>query len=275
MSQPSDTLLPANAKYFGFIDSNYSFNPKYEVSWSFTYALTGTEHGICTFLTTNDTISGYGGHYLGYNGTTNLSAYVLEEGGELLLDEGDERILLEEADGTDRGGFLAIAMDTTGLFALSSTSRGGVGLGNVLPNSLIIKDSLDNLVVYEELSNIDPNFDFTDENYKTLRFRYSRGGNKLSIEYKPENINEFITLTSIDVDLKLSDYDNCNVGFSFCSPISSASTNVSTLLLKNFHVQGLSFEETTEYSSFTPLTSQRYNAFTTLTGISATPTPEN
>ena len=51
MSFPADIKLPANAKYFAFVDNNNQYNPSYDITWSFQYALTGTEAGFCTFLT--------------------------------------------------------------------------------------------------------------------------------------------------------------------------------------------------------------------------------
>jgi hypothetical protein len=42
--------LSSNAKYFGIIDPKKAYNLNWDVVWSFTYALTGTQHGFSSFL---------------------------------------------------------------------------------------------------------------------------------------------------------------------------------------------------------------------------------
>ena len=95
MSFPPDIALPANAKYFAFADQKYNFNPDWDVNWSFEYALSGistNQHAICTFLSTADTLSGFPGQYMGYNGTIRLSSYILTENDQILLTENGKRL---------------------------------------------------------------------------------------------------------------------------------------------------------------------------------------
>ena len=163
MSFPSDVTLPATAKYIAFVDEKKSYNPNYDIIWSFQYAITGQTSGIfrkecafATFLTVSTPqISAIPGQYLGYSGNIPLSAYLLDENGDYILTEDNQRMVLE---GNYNDGLfgMCIAFDTSGLFALSSNTRPGVGLSNIKRNSLIIRDINDNITLYEELSNINP-----------------------------------------------------------------------------------------------------------------------
>lgn len=270
MSLPNDILLPSNAKYFGMVDQNHKFHSEYDITWSFTYSLTGSEHGLLTFLTNKSTLSGIPGHYLGYTGTIPQSSYITTENDVYILQENGERIVLENG-GSDYNGCLAIAFDSSGYFGLSSVNRDGISLPEVKKNILAIRDGNNSLIFYEPLSNINADFSFYDNeifDYQTLRFRYANSGRKITIEYRKEDELKFQTLTSLEVDLKVNNYGFVNAGFSFCSPISSSLSSDSTLKLKNFHVQGVDAVPTTETLSFTPLPPVIYNSYTTIPKIS-------
>lgn len=275
MSFPDDILISGNAKYFGFSDQKLQFNTNYDINWSFTYSLSGNEHGIATFLTHKESLSGYPGHYLGYSGSNHLSSYLTNEDDDILLTEGNDpdRVLLESGDAVEFNGIFCVAFDTTGLFALSGYNRPGVGLGSIKPNSLIIRDSNDELTFYETLSNINSDFSLSSNlsSYQTLRFRYSYGGKRFYIDYRnPDSSLEYSLLTSFSYDFKTINYENCYVGFSFCSPISSLETP-STFHLKNFHIQGNTEDTKTKYNQFIPLTSIRSNIYTTISTVTANP----
>lgn len=248
MSFPSDVTLPANAKYIAFVDEKKSYNPNYDIIWSFQYAISGQTSGLyrkecafATFLTVSTLqISAIPGHYLGYSGNVPLSAFLLDENGDYILSEDNERIILEGNSENDGLIGLCIAFDTTGLFALSSSSRPGVGLSNIKRNSLIIRDINDNITLYEELSNIDPAFTILSSNkvYKTLRFKYTNT-DKLTIDYKIDGSNTFVELTSVNINSNSDSISHFRPGFSYCSPVSSpTSIRIANLYLKNFHVQG-------------------------------------
>jgi hypothetical protein len=248
MSFPSDVTLPTNAKYIAFVDEKKNYNPNYDIIWSFQYAISGSNTGIfrkecafATFLTSSTpSVSAIPGHYLGYSGNTPLSAFLLDENGDYVLSEDSERIILEGNSENDGLIGLCIAFDTSGLFALSSSSRPGVGLNNIKRNSLIIRDINDNITLYEELSNIDPAFTILSSSkvYKTLRFKYTNT-DKLTIDYKMEGSNTFVELTSVNINSNSDSISHFCPGFSYCSPVSSlASIRTANLYLKNFHVQG-------------------------------------
>lgn len=234
----SSILLPANAKYFGFVESDYPYNSNWDVTWSFTYALTGSEHGFCTFLTSSTSISGYPGQYLGYSGP----------------DVGDH--------------VLGIAFDSTGYFALSNTWTNGLHISTIRPNSLIVRDT-SGVIYSEQLSALDNNFTLSTsaKDFTTMRFRIANG-NKLYVDYKSDNLfKNLLTLniTPIDVDI----YPSIYPAFSYSSPISSNSIAPSKLWLKNFHIQGNVEDPSYETLNYFPISSTLITAYTTVSGISA------
>jgi hypothetical protein len=271
MPYPSDILLPSNAKYYAFVDEKLEYNPHWDINWSFQYAMQGTQGGFCTFLTHFTPTTGWAGHYLGYSGNAVLSSYLTTESGDYIFTENGERMLVESETGIGTNGILAIGFDSTGLFALSSATRGGVGLGSIRQNTLVIRDAYDNVIVNAELSALNPNFTLLSSNgdiYQTLRFRYSQAGNKLSIDFKRTEDTKYNLLTSITTRLVIPEYyPNVNVGFSYCSPISSASITPSTLKIRNFHTQGNSYLENYEYTTFTPITAVRSTSYSTLSSV--------
>ena len=242
MAFPSDVLL-SSAKYLGFVDSKYAYNINWDVVWSFTYAITGTQHGFCTFLTTNPLLStGIPGQYMGYYGNSPLSA-----------------------------GILAITFDSTGYFALSNTSVGGIPISSTRPNSLVVRDSTNTVIFNQPLSSLDTSFVLASstKDYKTLRFRYSNGGKKLYIDYY-KDLQTFDNLATISIStLNITDSMVVYPGFTFCSPISSISITPSTLYLQNFHTQGNVSSPTYETLDYVPLSSSITNFTTISTLISA------
>jgi hypothetical protein len=237
---PNDVFLPENASYFCLVDNKNKYNPHWDVVWSFTYALSGSHQALCTFLTTSSfPISAYPGHYLSYLNKTNKP-----------------------------NGSLAIAFDTSGLFALSSTSVSGVSLENIKPNSLIIRNN-EKLLYNEYLSDLDPNFILSEptKEYKTLRFRLSNGGKKLYIDYKLDK-EKFKTLLELPLSsFNLEDNPHIFPAISYTSPVSSSSTNNSKLWLKNFHIQGNINDPTYEVVPYEPISAYNISKYTILSSI--------
>ena len=242
MSYPTEVLLPSDAKYIGFVDDKIPFNSNWDIVWSFSYALTGSQHGFCTFLTTNSSLTGgIPGQYLGYLG---------------------------ESPNYTTNGVLSIAFDSTGYFALSSNSNSGVSVVDVIPNSLIIRDNSDQVIYNQSLSSLDTEFliSETPKTYKTLRFRLSNGGRMLYIDYKGFQ-KKYKNLLSLPISFDISTYNTLYPGFTFCSPISSASLQPSTLFLKNFHTQGCMLDPTYETVTCVPLSSANVKTYSTISGI--------
>lgn len=251
MSFPPDVLLPSNARYVAFVDEKKNYNPNYDIIWSFQYAISGNEGGFATFLTsTKPALSSIPGHYLGYSGTVPLSGFLLDENGNYVLTDDYERIILEGNNQNDSILGLCIAFDSTGLFALSSNTRSGVGLSNIKRNSLIVRDYNDNVTYYNELSNINSQFKIlsSGKSYKTMRFKYTNT-DKLTIEFKLDGSTVFTELTSININFDPNSSSILRPGFSYSSPISSLNAP-GVLFLKNFHTQGTENQTTVETVQF-------------------------
>jgi len=244
MPLPTDIFLPADAKYNGFVQTDKPLNLNWEVTWSFTFALTGVEHGFCSFLTPNPALTfANPGQYMGYLGNTG---------------------------GFSQVGLFSVAFDTTGLFALSSTSNDGVKLSACKPNSLVIRDYTNKVIFNAQLSSLSTEFILTSSEkvYQTLRFRLTSGGKKLYVDFKSDN-SLYIPLTSVSLSgYTLSANSIVYAGFAFCSPISSTSTDVSTMFMTNFNVEGLSATPTTETIPMVSIF-ENSSTFTTISAISA------
>ncbi len=244
MPLPTDLFLPVDAKYNGFVQTDKPLNLNWEVTWSFTFALTGTEHGFCTFLTTNSSLlSGNPGQYLGYLGNIG---------------------------GFDQSGLFAVGFDTTGLFALSSTSNTGVKLSACKPYSLIIRDYTNSVIFNETLSSLSTEFVLVSSSkvYQTLRFRLTSGGKKLYVDFKKDN-TDYKLLASVSLSgYTLSANSVVYPGLAFCTPISGINATASTMFLKNFNVEGSS---TTPSNEVVPMISiyETSSTFTTISAISA------
>lgn len=246
MPLPSDVFLPLNAKYFGFVQDDKPMNLNWDITWSFTFALTGVEHGFCSFLTSNPTLTGsIPGQYLGYLGDTSL--------------------------GYAQTGLFSVGFDTTGLFALSSSSNNGVLGSQIIPNSLIIRNYDNSVLLNSPLTALSTEFILTSSSkvFQTVRFRVVNGGKKLYIDFKKDN-TDYILLTSVNLSgYTLSSDSIVYTGFTFCSPISSNNTDVSTMFMTNFNVEGVNSLPTIETIPMVSLYPTITPTYTTIGNISA------
>lgn len=279
VSLPPDVMLPANAKYYSFIESRYAYNPDRDITWSFQFAVSSynpaTQFAFSTFLLpvsslTNASLSSIPGHYVGVPFD---EIYLAAESGDVIMTESSEPILVYS---NLSGAFCTITIDSTGLFALSGTAFfdvPGIGLGQVIPNSLIVRDYDYNVVSYSAVSSLNTNFVMltTSKVYQTLRFRYANSGRKLSIDFRPSNTTEFTTITSVVVNRNYNLPNKAYVGFSFTTPVSTTLTRVADMYIKNFHIDGDSEPTTTETVIRPSLTANQYQNFSLLTGVTARP----
>lgn len=271
MSFPSTISLASSAKYFGFVDPKNAYNANWDITWSFTFALTGIQHGFCTFLTTNPLLSSaIPGQYLGYLGNY---PYLMDETGEFILSEDFERLTYEtpSTSAYDISGVLAIAFDSTGYFALSDSDNSGIAQPNAKSNSLIVRSN-NRLVFNEHLSSLDTSFFLASsvKSYQTLRFRLANG-NKLYVDYQIPS-SKYKNLATINLSsFKVDENQILYPAFSFSSPISSNSIPPSTIWMKNFHTQGCESSPTYETVQYTPLLTESGTIYTTISGISANP----
>lgn len=277
MAFPSDVSLPANAKYFTVIETAKKYNPNYDITWTFSFAATAsnldTQYAISTFLIpvsslTINSLSSIPGHYVG---VPYENAFLASESGEIITTESGEYISVYS---NTSGAFISVALDTTGLFALSGTTFydvPGVNINNRVPNSLIVRDNAYNVKCNLPLSSFNSQVTMltSSKQYQTLRFRYANSGRKISIDHRTDS-SKFINLTSINIENTIVVPNEAYVGFSFTSPVSTTLTNTVDFFFKDFHIDGTLKDVNTETIAITPLSSQIYSIFTTLSGVTAT-----
>lgn len=271
-SFPSDVTLPINAKYYSFVENSKEYNPQYDVTWSFDFALSAaninTQCAFSTFIVPTTTLlSSAPGHYIGVPGEI---IYLLTESGEQILTESGEPIIFEN---NLSGAVISVAFDTTGLFALSSSAlyeRPGVGISSIKRNALIIRDNNQNVLFNQSLSAFSDMFMLTSvKAYQTLRFRYANAGRKFSIDYRPTNTTQYSLLTSINLPTTVS-IDSAYIGFAYTTPVSSTSTAVADMYLKNFHIDGNTAATTYENIEVPTLSSAYLDTYTVLPALNIT-----
>lgn len=232
MTFAPDISLPTNANYIIIGEFDKEYNAHWDITWSFTYALTGNEHGICTYLTDSIPVSSTPGHYMGY-----INQY------------------------GNPNGFLAIALDTTGFFAVSSNTAEGINQNNVLRKSIIVRNN-EKLIYNQPLSALNTDFLFTETNYnpKTLRFRVANGLKKLYVDFKDDK--KYINLLQIPLSgYDPDDYLKIYPVISYTSPVSSQIASNSKFWLSNFHVQGVEDAPTYEFCDFVALSTQQISVY--------------
>lgn len=209
MAFPADISLPGSAKYFSFKNIT-PYNSNYDIVWSMSCRVSSVsaQYGICTFLTTltSAPLSALPGQYIG--------TYIPNNA-------------------------VSIAFDTTGLFALSSTIRPGVNLANIKANSLVVRNSSYQVIYNQSLSSTDFNFYNTDQ---IIRCQYSNPLQTLFISYRRSTDRDFTPLATVPITISIpntANSDNLYSGFSFCSPISSTVSDVASLIVYNFHTEGV------------------------------------
>lgn len=266
---PTDVLLPANAKYYGFINLDKPFNIHWDIVWTISFAITGIEHGFTTFLTTNKELTaGIPGHRLGYLGDVK---YVRGIDSTIILSESGDRIKKDPIilSAYDTRGILAIALDSTGYFALSSDTYDGIGIDQTKKNSLIIRDSNDNLIFNQTLTSLDTSFFLTSsiKNYQTLRFRLTNIGKRLYIDKQQPDLT-YKNLVTVNISSFNADSHNIIYsGITFQSPISSTSIVPSTLYLKNYQIQGSYTNPTYEVMPFNDINVDTSTIYTQISNI--------
>lgn len=223
MAFPADITLPLNAKYFSFKNTT-AYNSNYDIVWSLSCRVSSisAQYGLCTFLTTltSTPLSALPGQYIGTYIPNNI---------------------------------ISIGFDTTGLFALSSIIRPGVNINKIKTTSLVVRNSSYEVIYNESLSSTGFNFYNTDQ---VIRCRYSNPQQSLFIDYKLTTDKDYINIATIPLSISIPNNQNLNnvyTGFSFCSPISTSSTNTASMIVYNFHTDGVINNTYTETITSAPL----------------------
>ena len=286
MAFPSDIKLPSDARYFTFVETSKKFNSNYDITWSFEYSLPATnipdpanyELGFSTFITNlSAPLSSLPGQYIGdQDPEFILSAHaLLTESPLVLKTENDSTILIEG--GILSGSLVKVAFDSTGMYALSGRDdRPGIGLNDVNRQSLIVRDVLHNIRANSPLSTISNVFStLSTDSFRALRFRYVNLGQKIHIDFREDTTTEYTLLTTINLEPRLTNFDNLNniyCGFSFTTPVSTTNTGLSAknFFLRNFNVEGYEGSEVLTETVMTPPLSVNPNTqYTTVTNITA------
>ena len=179
--------LPANAKYYSFVDKTSAYNSAFDITWSFVYQVSGSEsvqHGVATFLTYDfDRVSVFP---------------VLSGNGRFLSTQPKSLEAVDIIEYRDPSpnfntpyNIFTIAIDSTGLFALSGNSdngfRKGVSESEVIPNALVVRTYDDTVVC-----NIPLPEDFSIiNNVNVIRCNYSNIKRTLDVQYRNYNSTAF------------------------------------------------------------------------------------
>tara|TARA_R100000900_G_scaffold101945_2_gene79048 strand:- start:3095 stop:3955 length:861 start_codon:yes stop_codon:yes gene_type:complete len=284
MGFPSDIKLPADARYFTFIERSKKFNSNYDITWSFEYSLPAEnipspgsyELGFSTFVTNLEApLSSLPGQYIGdQDPEFILSAHaLLTEDPVVLKTENNSTILLEG--GILSGSLVKVAFDSTGMYALSGRDdRPGVGSHLINRESLIVRDVLHNVRANTPLSTMSNIFSSLSTNsFRALRFRYVNLGQKIHIDFRDDNTTNYTLLTTINIEPRLTNFDNLDniyCGFSFTTPVSTTNTGLSAkdFFLRNFNVEGYEGSDVLTETVITPALSVNPNTvFDTVNNI--------
>ena len=286
MAFPSEILLPSDARYYQFVETDLSYNSNYDIVWSLQFKLPGDnaynsnyEYAFGTFLTSlTGELSALPGQYVGdsdpllVSGQTQLLTEQTPT--SAITTEGEIDIAVDST--TLSGQLIKVVFDSTGLYGLSGRDgRSGVGEHQIKKNSISIRDYFHDLVFYEHLSAFSPTFSLTSDEFQTLRVRYANLGTKISIDKKVDT--KYQTLTTIELPFRLKEFnnlDNVFVGYSFSTPISTQTPvlSVGDFFLKNAHIEGLETSEVlTQTITSAPLNFNPNTSFTTVSNVTAIP----
>lgn len=286
MALPSEILLPSDARYYQFVETDLSYNSNYDIVWSLQFKLPGDnaynsnyEYAFGTFLTSlTGELSALPGQYVGdsdpllVSGQTQLLTEQTPT--SAITTEGEIDIAVDST--TLSGQLIKVVFDSTGLYGLSGRDgRSGVGEHQIKKNSISIRDYFHDLVFYEHLSAFSPTFSLTSDEFQTLRVRYANLGTKISIDKKVDT--KYQTLTTIELPFRLKEFnnlDNVFVGYSFSTPISTQTPvlSVGDFFLKNAHIEGLETSEVlTQTITSAPLNFNPNTSFTTVSNVTAIP----
>jgi len=168
------------------------------------------------------------------------------------------------------GAVIGINFDTTGLFAVSGSGVDGVSAAK--SNTLSIRGGTTgyDLLTSVELSSLNVNIPLTLSaiDYNRLRFRLADIGSTLKISYSDGNAN-YIDLLSYPINLPVITTTSYKVGVGFSGPVSGIDAIASKFSIRNYHVEGVYDEPTTEVLDLSGTTLESYP----VSGVTGTSAP--
>ena len=227
--------LPLSSIVLGGFTNGNSYYYVNDLTWSLQYSIcgqSGAQVGICAALYTDDMADANGlqggpGKAMGCSPSIDF-------------------------DSINKGGInntiLTIAIDSLGAYALADALIPGTAdlYTSGDPTSALNVDVLsrgtyvtirDKDYFIIDSVPVDYNMATTVQQFKTLRFRLTNGGNNLIVSALNTQ-NEYIDLANIDVDLQPALLNQCKIGIVYASPLVNNATAPARFDVQRYHVQG-------------------------------------
>jgi len=213
-------------------DNYYYIN---DLTWSLQYSIcgqSGAQAGICTALYTSvmadaSGLQGGPGKAMGFSPSIDYSGI--------------------SKDGIN-DTIITIAIDSLGAYALTDALIPGTadlytngdptsGLNvDVLSRGTYITIRDKDYFIIDSVP-VDYNMSTTLQQFKTLRFRLTNGGNSLIVSTLNSQ-NDYIDLANIDVNLQPALLDQCKVGVVYASPLVNNAVAPARFDVQRYHIQG-------------------------------------
>lgn len=228
--------LPLSSIVLGGFTNGNSYYAINDLTWSLQYSIcgqSGAQAGICTALYTGD-MAAADGSLLGGPGKA-LGCAPSEDFNSITATGITQPIL-------------TIAIDSLGAYALTDAllpgtadlytngdSTSGLNVGVLTRGTYItVRDS--NFFIVGSLP-VDYNVVSTTQQFKTLRFRLTNGGNKLIVSALNSQ-NSYADLASFDVNLSPALTDQYKIGVAYASPLVNNNLPPARFDVQRYHVQG-------------------------------------
>lgn len=228
--------LPLSSIVLGGFTNGNSYYAINDLTWSLQYSIcgqSGAQAGICTALYTGD-MAAANGSLLGGPGKA-LGCAPSQDFNSIAATGITQPIL-------------TIAIDSLGAYALTDALLPGTadlytngdptsGLNaDVLTRSTYITVRDSSFFILGSVS-VDYAVVTTSQQFKTLRFRLTNGGNKLIVSTL-DSQNEYADLASFDVNLSPALTDQYKVGIAYASPLVNNALPPARFDVQRYHVQG-------------------------------------
>lgn len=227
--------LPLSSIVLGGFTNDNSYYYINDLTWSLQYSIcgqSGAQAGICTALYT-DVLADANGLQGGPGKAMGCSPSI-------------------DFTGINKSGInntiLTIAIDSLGAYALADALIPGTAdlyTGGDPANALnvdvlsrgtyvTIRDK-DYFII--DSVPVDYNMSTTMQQFKTLRFRLTNGGNNLIVSTL-DSQNDYIDLANVDVNLQPALLNQCKIGIVYASPLVNNATAPARFDVQRYHVQG-------------------------------------
>jgi hypothetical protein len=233
--------LPLSSIVLGGFTNGNSYYYVNDLTWSLQYSIcgqSGAQAGICTALYTSvmtDTsgLQGGPGKAMGCSPSIDYSGIIKNGINDTII---------------------TISIDSLGAYALTDAlipgtadlytngdSASGLNVDVLSRGTYITIRNKDYFII--DSVPVDYNMSTTTQQFKTLRFRLTNGGNNLIVSTL-DSQNDYIDLANIDVNLQPALQDQCKVGFVYASPLVNNDVAPARFDVQRYHIQGADVEPT-------------------------------